>query len=392
MYDPAMPRKTLLFCTTWSDSADLWRLRYGKWLAHVGNSGLAYTQALLVDDGSPVLPQIEDLEVVAAERLPHDRPSRPVVLAHFSNRLGRPSTLDYPGWWRSFFFAAQYAAKYFFDKIIHVEADAFVLSDSLIHYLNSIESGWTALWSPYHGLPETCIQVIGRDQIPRCLGMGKEPYAQNHAGRLAETILPFTLVESCFKGDRYGEYRTELPLDADWASQVSASTAVWSGRPPSAQRVLALSIGGAAIPAHPALYQRDAWSCVADLRDSAAALAAHLDADSPNDLDAIQLTVQSAAAEVASLPFGSVRRHLRADGELLIQLRPSLGKERLDAVVRSALRDGLVVCGGAMLPARGDLLIAARDDDSRAPALRNERLLRRLHLAAQGQGTRLPSG
>jgi hypothetical protein len=393
MLEPAEARRTLLFCTTWADSADLWRLRYGKWLTHVLHSRLRYAQVLLVDDGSPVQPAMDDSTVVAAEQLPLDCPSTRVVLAHFSSRLGRPATLEYPGWWRSFFLAAQYAAKYSFDKVIHIESDTFVLSDALTDYVNAIQSGWTALWSPYHGLPETCIQVIGADQIPRYLDMSKESYSPGYAGRLAETILPFTQVECCFKGDRYGEYRTDLPLDADWASQVSASTAVWSGRAPKAQQVLALSMDEVAIAAHPALYPRDAWTCLPGLKDrSAAALAARLDDAVPSDLDAVQLTVRSASSETPSLPLRGVRRHLRADGELLIQMRPSFTKERLDAVARSALQEGFVARSGAMLPGRGDLLIFARDDDPRAPALRDERLLRRLQLAAQGQGVRLLSG
>ena len=393
MLEPPQAPRTLLFCTAWADSAELWRSRYGKWLSHVLCSRLRYAQVLLVDDGSPVQPVLDNSTAVAAERLPPDCPSTPVVLAHFSGRLGRSSTLEYPGWWRSFFFAAQYAAKYAFDKVIHIESDTFVLSDALTDYLNATQSGWTALWSPYHGSPETCIQVIGRDQILCYLDMSKEPYSPGYAGRPAETVLPFTQVECCFKGDRYGEYRTDLPLDADWASQVPASTAVWSGVAPKAQRVLALSIDEIAVCAHPALYPRDAWTCLPSLQDpSAALLAARLDAAVPGDLDAVQLTVRSAPGLIPDLPLGSVRRHLHADGELLIQLRPSFTKERLDAVVRSALQGGFMARGGTLVRGRGDLLIFARDDDPRAPALRDERLLRRLQLAAQGQGVRLPGG
>ncbi len=385
--------RTLLFCTTWADSADLWRLRYGKWLAHVLHSPLHYAQVLLVDDGSPLRPPIEDLAVLDAERLPADCPAAKIVFARFANRLGRPGALDYPGWWRSFFLAAQYAANYGFDKIIHVESDAFVLSAALSGYLNAIDSGWTALWCPYHGVPETCIQVIGRDQLRACLGIAREPYAPRFVGRVAETLLPFTQIESCFKGDRYGEYRTDLPLDADWASQVPIGTAVWSGSAPDAKKVLAVSIGGTPIPPHPALYQHDAWSRVASVADpDAAVLATRLAEVAPGSLDAIQASVSSGSGEAPGLPLGGLRRLLRADGELLVQLRPSLGKERLDTVARSALQAGLVVCGGAVVPRRGDFLIIARDDDPRTPSLRNERLLRRLQLATQAQGSRLPGG
>jgi hypothetical protein len=125
---------------------------------------------------------------------------------------------------------------------------------------------------------------------------------------------------------------------------------------------------------------------------NAAALAPRIDGLGLGSLDAIQLSAHCDSGETPSLPLGSLRTLLRADAELLIQIRPSVGKERLDAVARSASQSGFVVCGGAIVAKRGDYLIIARDDDPRTPSLRNERLLRRLHLATQGQGARLPGG
>jgi hypothetical protein len=123
----------------------------------------------------------------------------------------------------------------------------------------------------------------------------------------------------------------------------------------------------------------------------ATALCERMEASGWSDLDAVQLTIRWPSREGLSLPLRSVRRRLSADGELLVQVRPSCGKEQLDTIARSALGEGFAVRSGAIAPGRGDFLIFSRDDDPREPVARDERLRRRLHLVAQSRGARLPS-
>jgi hypothetical protein len=380
--------KTLVFCTSWADSDYAWHFRYGKWLAQIRGSPLCYSQILLVDDASPVLPRFEEFALLSADALPADCPAAPVALVRFAERLGRRASYDYPGWWRSFMFVADYATRYGFDKIVHIESDTYVLSRVLYDYLNDLEQGWTAFWCPRWGFPETCIQVICPDQLPRFRAVAAQPYGGQLVGQPVEKLLPFTQVEVRFKGDRYGEYRSELPLDADYASQVPWSVPVWCGLPPAPRRVLALTLGEAAVPPNEALYLRDAWQHLANCADLRAAALLHALERLPADsVDALQVTVLAAGAGF-SLPFGALRRVLGQDGELLINLRPSLGLEAAGALAQQLSGHGFAGVGLRCTAAGGDWILAASDNTALAEPLCEERLSLRLRLIAEsGPGT-----
>ena len=197
--------KTLLFCTAWSTSDVVWQHRYGKWLNHVLHGGVHFDQVLMVDDGSSVLPKSFEMAHFDPENLPASQPASSVVFGTFSKHLGRLGGANYPGWWRSFGFGVRYAKRYGFNKVVHIESDSFVLSQNLATYLNQLDRGWTTLWCPRWKFPETCIQVINEDCFASYDSVMSKPYGE-FIGRVAEHVLPFTQVERCFKGDRYGEY------------------------------------------------------------------------------------------------------------------------------------------------------------------------------------------
>jgi hypothetical protein len=72
------------------------------------------------------------------KELPND-----LLMFTFPEQLGRSSMFCYPGWWRSFTYAVKIAQLYGFDKIIHIESDAYVCSQRLSDYIHSINCGWT---------------------------------------------------------------------------------------------------------------------------------------------------------------------------------------------------------------------------------------------------------
>lgn len=373
--------KTLLFCTAWSDSDDMWNYRYGKWLAHVSRSLLRADQILLIDDGSSVQPTFHDVIALPETEFPEGCPESRVVLIRFAERLGRPSLFDYPGWWRSFTYAARYAEQYGFDKVVHIESDTYFLSSRLCEYVNQLERGWVAFWCPLSGLPETCIQVICPDQLHNYLALADRPPA-DFASQPAELILPFTLVESDFKGDRYGEYRTDLPLDADYACQVPWSTAVWTGLPPAPRRVLTLSVGDTALPPNPMLYPQDAWqpatcaSCT-QLTD----LSRVLESQAEGSMDALQLTVP-ASAPITALPIALVGRALALNGEVALNLRPSSDPQKIVSLERFLLDEGFAGVGSERLGARGDWILAISAHNTLGNMLGRERLTLRLRRLA----------
>jgi predicted O-linked N-acetylglucosamine transferase (SPINDLY family) len=217
-HEPRRPPKTLLFCTTYADTPDRWSTRYRKWWEFFSHSKLARDQILMIDDGSPSLPSWQDVELLTD--LPERQPSQDGVLYHFENTLGRSGIFVYPGWFRSFAFAAVYAQRYGFDKVVHVESDCFLYSNQVIDFIDGLSSGWTALWCPRWDLPETCIQVICADQLEAYRRLSTVIYAETMVNQAAETLLPFTDFCKDFVGDRYGEYALAVPEDADYACQI----------------------------------------------------------------------------------------------------------------------------------------------------------------------------
>ena len=213
---PAM--HTLLFCTAYADSPQRWDSRYRKWLDYFSRSRLAKDQILMIDDGSTSLPAWRGVRVL--HQLPQERPPEKAVVYHFPRNLGRSGMLDYPGWFRSFAFAASYARTYGFSKIVHVESDCYLYSDRMVQFVNALSAGWTTFWCESQGFPETCIQVICADQLDAYLKLAGMDYATQLANRPIENLLPFTDVRKDFIGDRYGEFARWVPEEADYGCQI----------------------------------------------------------------------------------------------------------------------------------------------------------------------------
>ena len=214
--------RTLIFCTAYAQSQLLWQRRYRRWVDAILARGLDQTQIVLIDDGSTVLPGWSDTDIVTV-RTPEDaaaiRSSAPVLLLHFPNRLGRAAVYDFPGWYRSYSAAARYAAGQGFTKVLHIESDAYIVSERLRAWLQETTTGWHTLWSEKFDFPEIAIQLIGADQIANFDAFTRQPY-ESLIGVTHETALPCTNIEKSFTGDRYGESEPPVPAAADFATQI----------------------------------------------------------------------------------------------------------------------------------------------------------------------------
>lgn len=198
---------SLLFCTSYMRDGDAWANRYARWVEHHQRHDLGARQIFLIDDASPFVPPLPSLEAERQLVLATHR----VQVLRFPSRLGRAGRFSYPGWWRSFTHSVKLARALGAHKLIHVESDAFVLSPRLRSYIESLERGWTVLWTELHQIPETAIQVICRDQYDALASFGDGRW-QSHEGVAAETVLPFTQVVKHFKGDRYSEMKCDRGL------------------------------------------------------------------------------------------------------------------------------------------------------------------------------------
>ena len=117
--------KTLIFCTAFASTPNAWESRYRRWLRAIRSSQLEYDSILIVDDGSPVLPEWTDIAIGTGEI--DQLPAEKILLYHFEEHLGRKAIFDFPGWYRSFTFAGRYAHAHGFEKVVHIESDAFLI-------------------------------------------------------------------------------------------------------------------------------------------------------------------------------------------------------------------------------------------------------------------------
>ena len=219
-----MPGRALIFCTAYARTPGEWETRYALWRRAVERIGLRDATVLMVDDGSGILPAGPELSVHTVESLEdasrlHLPPG--LHVAHFRDRLGRAEIYDFPGWHRSFAFGCRAAAAGGFERAIHLESDAHLISARAHDFFRGFNDGWAALWSERYQFPEIAAQVAAGAGVA---AMGEWSHRTYEALRhhVHESALPFTHVERGLVGDRYGEDLDQIPAEADWATQVQA--------------------------------------------------------------------------------------------------------------------------------------------------------------------------
>ena len=212
--------KTLIFCTSYSETLGYWEDRWGQWLSAIKGSSLIWDQILIVDDGSPILPFWDGVEI---EDPSSNDGGSAVKIHHFRDRRGRDvDGQPFPGWYRSFSHAVTYGISSGFDRIIHIESDAYLLSQRAVEFFNTCDHGWVGLWSRTYQWPETTTQIINKDRFASCIDFFCKPYAAHltQPHQPIEKLIPFTFVNKDLIGDRYGEFSESVPFGADYVSQV----------------------------------------------------------------------------------------------------------------------------------------------------------------------------
>jgi len=227
--------KSLIFCTSYVKDLGEWKNRYQKWIDYYIDLPFSKDKALfLIDDGSDE----ENLSEFNGNRYNEGgeiNPLPPVLppqvnLYHFKKRKGIFPEDNAPGlygstlgWYRSFLFSSIIAKKNDYDKIIHIESDAYLLTQKVCDYIDSLDSGWNTLYCPMYHFPETSIQIICKDQFPSMLKLEAMPLDSFRLSQAEET-LPITHVEKGFVGDRYGERTTMQLPKIDYYNQCNLIT------------------------------------------------------------------------------------------------------------------------------------------------------------------------
>ena len=231
--------RSVVFATSYLANETVWISRYLPWINYYKQSPLADIPLLLIDDGSPYIPSSDFIHAVD-DVYKLDLQPQKVNIFRFNDNLGRSSLTRYPGWWRSFLFSAEIAQHLDLKKLIHIESDAYILSNSCFGTILELSKGWTSPWLPKYGLPETGIQIICEDQLTALANIKNHPDLNK---RMAEEILPFTDIRRDWIGDRYSEFKRNrwvfrskkfdrfkffqrdffyepIPANADFATQV----------------------------------------------------------------------------------------------------------------------------------------------------------------------------
>jgi hypothetical protein len=212
---------TLIFCTSYISDQEAWCNRYDRWIDH-HKRVFPKDPLVIIDDGSRYLPNDPHIPVnLDIERFYLG--SRASIF-HFKHRLGRPAAHNFPGWFRSFTFSVSIAKRLGLEKIVHVESDCYILSARTLEFINETKSGWIAFWCPRWEFPETNFQIICEDSFPTLERIGKSVYETEFADKMIENFLPYTRVIRTLYGNRYGEFRRDVPRYADFAAQVDLRT------------------------------------------------------------------------------------------------------------------------------------------------------------------------
>jgi hypothetical protein len=212
--------RTLVFCTSYAATPSVWETRYRLWLE--GVQALGADQVLMVDDGSEMLPGWPGLQLYSGDTIAEAftvGARAPLMMYHFTRRLGRVDTLNFPGWHRSFVFAALFAEANGFDRVIHIESDAFLLTEAARQSLITYADGWAALHAPQFDMPESAVQVAVGSGLRVLAAFARQPY-DALIGQPHERLMPFTHIAHGLKGARIGEIPGEIPADLDYAAQV----------------------------------------------------------------------------------------------------------------------------------------------------------------------------
>jgi hypothetical protein len=213
-----MSPKTLVFCTAFARTPDVWDIRYRRWIRAIQASSLHFDQIIIIDDGSSVLPEWEDVEILPAGS--EVRSDKSILLFHFPDNLGRWRGHNYPGWYRSFAFAADYARRCGFDRVIHVESDSFLIGDSIATLFNNVKDEWIALWDSFFEMPETAVQVAHGTGLAAYYEATRQPYS-DLVGQVIERVLPFTRLVKSFTGGKYPEFMNYVPASAEYVVQAT---------------------------------------------------------------------------------------------------------------------------------------------------------------------------
>lgn len=153
----------------------------------------------------------------SAETIKRFQDETNIVIISFDKHLPRDSHLSYPYLWRAVYYLKELLKGY--QKIVYMDNDFYVLSGTLMKYVDNLDSGWTTFWCARHQFPETGCHIIVKGCKEYDNFVASNDFME-HNGKTMEKVLPVTKVEKGFIGDRYGEMeKPPLSIEVDFWAQ-----------------------------------------------------------------------------------------------------------------------------------------------------------------------------
>jgi hypothetical protein len=223
--------RTLIFCTSYFDTEELYQKRYQKWIDYYNHHPFTHDKHMYIIDDCSNLELITDdaVHTIKEDQLGNFKEVNKINLYSFHDRKGlnwSHNSANNEGWWRSFCAALNIAEEYNYEKIVHIESDAFLISKRVFDYIDNLKTGWTGLWANKYYFPESCIQVICKDQFDSFRDFASCGPNELSKKGLAEKVIPFTNIERRFVGDRYGEKIDKQMDGIDYFCQTKLDTII----------------------------------------------------------------------------------------------------------------------------------------------------------------------
>jgi hypothetical protein len=214
--------KTLVFCTSYFETEDIYYLRYKKWISYYMSLPFSEDKTFFMLDDHSDLSVADDRYNFIEGDITEDTKVEKMNFYHFDERWGNNRTANHPGWFRSFLFSLEIAETLGYEKIIHIESDMYLLSPRICEHIDELDSGWVSFRCPTYRFPESSLQVINKDNFGKFNNFKNELLAkglETLENSNVEWLLPLTHVEEKFTGDRYGERGIKQGPEMDYYAQ-----------------------------------------------------------------------------------------------------------------------------------------------------------------------------
>lgn len=206
--------KTLLIAPCIVDTEERVQ-RYIKWLEYYMPLAdkIGFSEILLIDNASPQ-ENIDKLANKHAELI-----SKYPINLHIIRkkvRIERFPPHGYGFWYRAMASGYKYALNWDYDKVIHIDSDAFIFTNKMCNWLKDIKYGWVSTYTKLCGFPECNIHVVaGRYNLIKAKIWMTEDFLEFYPNDIAEKRIPWTEVNKDFTGDRYPEFG-KMVQEPEW--------------------------------------------------------------------------------------------------------------------------------------------------------------------------------